>query len=351
MTSDVAPVIGVVGNDVPRQIVLAAGARPHRLTGLWDAPADPQWVDLLGGTDPVAATIAEELAATPLDGLLVSNDSQAHLRLFYVLRATGPAVPVHLVDLPRRDSPGARRFLRHQFAALAGFCAEITGRAVDRESLAAAAAAEAALGGELDRLRERRRAEPPTCSGTDALRALLTAMRASPGEAIEAVRAAGRATDGTAGRRIHVTGSNHPDPRAYAALEAAGLVVVSEDHDTGDGAWLGVSATGASVDEVFERLIDAHFARIPAAATGLGSDRARTTRKLATDAGADVVVALIRDLDEAPLWDVADQREALADAGVQLHVEDHIRPGEVAARAAGAAVAVGADVARSEMTP
>lgn len=340
MTADSRPVIGVVGNDVPRQIVLASGALPSRITGRWEAPADRVWVDLLGAADPVVATIAEELAATAVDGVVVSNDSEAHLRLFYVLRAMGAGVPLHLVDLPRRDSAGSRRFLRHQFAALARFCGGVTGRAVDARSLRDAAADEAVLGEELRRLRERRRANPPRCSGAGALEATLTAMRVPPRTAAEIVRATGGDEVPTR-RRIHVTGSDHPDTRAYAALEAAGLTVVSEDHDTGDGAWLGASAAGESVDEVFDGLIDAHFARIPAATTGLSADRALTTRSLAAASGAEVAVSLIRDLDEAPLWDVADQRAALAADGIELHVLDHVAPGEIGDRAS----AMGAQLA------
>lgn len=320
--------IGIIGNDVPRQIVLASGALPYRITGLWEAPGDRVWCDLLGAADPVAATIAEELSSADVDGIVVSNDSEAHLRLFYVLRAAGSRVPLHLIDLPRRDSAGSRRFLRHQFVALARFCGEVTGRTPDAQSLHDAAAAEAALGEELERLRARRRAHPPRCSGAQALEATLAAMRVPPSVAADIIRAAG-GEDVPTRRRIHMTGSNHPDARLYATLEAAGLIVVSEDHDTGDGAWLGVSAAGDSVEETVDRLIDAHFARIPAATTASSADRARTTRSLAAASGADVAVSLIRDLDESPLWDVVDQREALAADGVELHVADHLRPGEV----------------------
>ena len=39
---------------------------------------------------------------------------------------------------------------------------------------------------------------------------------------------------------VYITGSSHPDDSVYAALEEAGAIVVSEDHDAGDAeTWRG----------------------------------------------------------------------------------------------------------------
>jgi len=308
-----APAIGVVGNDVPRQLLLALGARPHRLTGSWDGDVEPAAQQLLGATDAVVARVLTEIraGAHELDALVVCNDSQAHLRLFYVLRATAPELRLHLLDMPREDSDPARRFARSQLDALAAFCSRVTGRTVDSASLSAAAAVESALGDALQRLRARRRADPPRCSGTEALDAIGDAARLAPSEAVHRIDAARRAVPSSA-IRVHATGSSHPDSAFYRVLEQDGrCVVVSEDHDTGDAAWLGVAAPGETVPQVLEGLIDAHFARVSTSATASSADRASRTREVAGAAHADVVAAVIRELDEGPLWDLADQRVEL----------------------------------------
>jgi hypothetical protein len=112
--------------------------------------------------------------------------------------------------------------------------------------------------------------------------------------------------------RVHVTGSSHPDATFYRELESDGsCVIVSEDHDTGDAAWLGEAVRGETADHVIEGLIDAHFARVTTSASSSSEGRAALTRDLAREAGVDAVAAIIRELDEAPLWDLADQRDAL----------------------------------------
>ncbi|MCP2635672.1 2-hydroxyacyl-CoA dehydratase family protein [Microbacterium sp. HD4P20] len=322
-----APVIGVVGNDVPRQLLLALGARPHRLTGSWTGAIDPDAAQLLGATDAVVARLLTELRsdAQPLDALIVCNDSQAHLRLFYVLRATASTVPVHLLDMPRDASEPARRFARFQLEALAAFCAAVTGRRLDAASLAAAADAEAAVGDALRRLRARRRADPPLCAGADALDAMLDAARLAPSEAVARLDAA-RAPVSPGAMRVHVTGSSHPDAAFYRELESEGrCVIVSEDHDTGEAAWLGEAVRGETTEHVLEGLSDAHFARVTTSATTSGSVRAAFTGDIAREAGADAVAAIIRELDEAPLWDLTDQRDVLE--GIPF-ISGRVTPGE-----------------------
>lgn len=330
----VIPLIAVVGNDVPRQLVLAAGARPHRLTGAWDAP-DAEAQELLGATDAAASHILAELRrdAHGFAGVVVCGDSQAHVRLFYALRATGASLPVHLLDLPREDSVPARRFGRFQLESLVDFCAGVTGRRPGTDALREAAAAEQRLGQALDALRARRRADPPRCTGADALAAYLAASRLDPAAALAVVDAARSTTEEDA-VRVHMTGSNHPDASIYHALEARGCVVTGEDHDTGDGAWLGVAVDSGDLDTVIDGLLDAHFARTGASSTEFAAARAALTVATSQEDGADAVAALIRDLDEAPLWDLADQSERLAARGIRLVVRSRVRGGDAVDAAA-----------------
>jgi len=322
-------VVGIVGNDVPRQLVVAAGAIPFRITGSWRGRIDPAASRLLGAVDAPVARILTDLTAgrVECDALIVCADSQAHVRLFYALRATAPHLPLHLLDLPRAESIPARRFAGVQLESLMAFLAEVTGRPADISSLTAAAQAERELGRAIGRLRDRRRAVPPRCTGAAALEAMIAASQLPSHAAVARVDRAGSDVAGTV-LRVHVTGSGHPDADLYRVLDQQGCVVVSEDHDTGDAAWLGAAADGADVDAVLRGLLDQHFARVGGSPTASSAERARFTRDVVVRSGAELVVGVVRDLDEAPAWDLADQAALLAEIEVPLRVRTRVLPGE-----------------------
>ena len=328
-----APRIGIVGDDVPRQLVLAAGAVPHRLLGSWQEPVSTETAELLGTVDAAAGRVLDGLLSgrhDDLAGLLVCRDSQADLRIFYVLRVLAQRgripFPVHLVDAPRLGSPDARRFVGRQYTRLLEFCEQVTGHRADTGSLRRAAERELALGRALATMRERRRTGG--CAGTTALRAYRAAAAMPPEDAVAVVtEARDRVSSGA--MRVHVTGSNHPDPDVYDALERAGdVVVVGEDHDTGDLAWLGVAVEAPTVDQVIDGLAAAHLTRPAAPAGGLAAARAAYTAACAERTHARAALALVREHDDAPAWDLPDQRLALRRRGVPLVARTRIRPAE-----------------------
>jgi benzoyl-CoA reductase/2-hydroxyglutaryl-CoA dehydratase subunit BcrC/BadD/HgdB len=209
------PLIGVVGADLPRQVVLACGGTPVRLFGSWDGPVSPEVSDLLGAVDPVSARILHSLLTgvhDALSGLIICNDSMANLRLFYVVRILARRgripFPVHLLDAPRGSGRVRRQFVAHQYAKLAQFTASLTGRALDGASLTRAARREEELGRALQRLRQRRRTG--RCSGVQALTAYRAAAQIAPEDAVPVVDAAQTpCPDGST--PLFVTGSCHPD--------------------------------------------------------------------------------------------------------------------------------------------
>lgn len=342
--AETAPRIGIVGDDVPRQLVLATGAVPQRLLGSWHEPVSAEATELLGAVDAAAGRILDGLLSgrhDDLAGLVVCHDSQADLRIFYVLRILAQRgrlpFPVHLVDVPRLNSTAARRFVGRQFSRLLEFCEQVTGRRVDLGSLHQAAERELALGRALEAMRARRRTGG--CAGAAALRAYRAAATMPPEDAVAAVADAQAATAPGA-TPVYVTGSNHPDPVVYDALERTGdVVVVGEDHDTGDPTWLGVAVEAATVEEVIDRLSAAHLARPAAATRGLAAERAAYTATCAEQTHARAALALVREHDDAPAWDLSDQRLALRRSGVALVARTRIRPSEHPVAAAQDAVA------------
>lgn len=320
---DAAPRIGVVGDDVPRQLVLATGALPLRLLGSWHEPVSAESSELLGTVDAGAGRVLDGLLSgrhDDLAGLLVCHDSQANLRIFYVLRILAERgrlpFPVHLVDTPRLGSPTARRFVGRQYSRLLEFCEQVTGQRADTRSLHRAAEQELVLGRALEAMRERRRAGG--CTGAAALRAYHGAAAATPEDAVAVVTEA-QTPPAPGATPVYVTGSNHPDAGVYDTLERTGdVVVVGEDHDTGDLAWLGVAVEAPTVGEVIDGLAAAHLARPAAATGGLAAARAAYTATCAEHSHARAALALVREHDDAPAWDLPHQRLELRRRGVPL---------------------------------
>lgn len=356
-TDTAEPRIGVIGADVPRQLVLAAGATPMRIFGSWSRPYSSEATDLLGAVDAVAARILDEVLSGLHDdvaGLVVCNDSAADLRIFYVLRilsARGRVpFPVHLLDTPRGGGAARDRFVARQYARLAAFCESLTGARIDADSLGDAARRERDLGRALTALRARRRAG--ACNGVAALDAYLAAATVPPEQAAAMVdaaggdaRSAGGADGAHDGESVFVTGSAHPDASIYDVIEAAGLVVVGEDHDTGDAAWIGDAVDAADLDEAIAQLAHRHAARPPLAARSRTSERAAELERRLGGTGAAGVLALIRDLDDAPAWDLSAQRVVVDRHGLPFATAARIEPGAALLEAEAAAATLAAELA------
>jgi benzoyl-CoA reductase/2-hydroxyglutaryl-CoA dehydratase subunit BcrC/BadD/HgdB len=341
-----SPRIGIIGADAPRQLILACGAIPVRLHGAWSGEVTQEAAELLGAADAVALRLLGDVLSGRHDGLaavVVCNDSMADLRIFYVLRILADRgrlrFPVHLLDTPRGGGAHRGRFVARQYARLAEFVSTTTGRHADAASLAGAAAAEAALAQALAQVQGRRRTR--TLSGTAALEAYRLAAQTEPAQALERITDLLDASDMPpsssetgAAVPVYVTGSSHPDATVYAVLEAAGVMVVGEDHDAGDAAWTGETVDAASLEDTCRALAQRHALRPPSASRSLSAERTRHLLAELERTGTTRVIALVRELDDGPVWDLAEQRRALADTGTWLAEAVRVPPDGAAEAAA-----------------
>lgn len=282
--------------------------------------------ELLGASDAVAARILDGVLSglhDDLAGLVVCNDSMANLRVYYVLNLLAERgrirYPIHLLDTPRGGGRYRNRFVARQYERLAGFVSSCTGRSLDAASLVDAATQEAPLASALERVRKRR--VEGTLSGSAALGCYTAALQTAPFQALTGIEgvlnrldAALETAPGDA-ITVFMTGSSHPDSTVYEALEGSGIVVVGEDHDAGDGAWIGASVTTASPETAFYALAELHARRPPSASRSLSAERTRHLLGEVHRTRATGVVALVRDLDDGPAWDLPDHREALSGSG------------------------------------
>ncbi|MCX0275100.1 2-hydroxyacyl-CoA dehydratase family protein [Nocardia zapadnayensis] len=316
------PVIGVVGGDVPLEIIEAGGGHAFRLSGA-DRPAGAEAIRLSGAAvDSVAHSILDTVLtgeAGFLRGLVVSRDSQAALRLFYVLRMLaqqGRAVPeVHLVDLLHLPRASTHDYNAGQLAKLADAVARWTGTGLTPESLYTARKLRAELATALRAVRDHRAAgavtgatalllyalaqtrTPSDCLGS--IDAVLAAARAQPDPGHEPARPAAKRG------RVFLTGSTIDQVPVYDRLEAAGLLVAGEDHNWGDP----VADLWDPPAEVTE--LPAAYAEIaghrlhagPMAQTSGLTERARYSADRVRRSGASAVLSVVRRHDPAPGWD------------------------------------------------
>ncbi len=322
-------VVGLVGASAPRELVLAAGmlpirVNPERLRG--DdategvaAESRERFADELAGLEgelpaPQLAVVAALLAGDLdwIDGLLIGRDTEAHTKLFYVLREMaadpgfGPLIPwFGFSDTLRLPTRTSAVYNRRQLRILQLTIAHWGQVADSAAALHAAIATEVALGGSLRQL-EHLCAEN-RLSGQELFIARAGARVLPPEEAMAALRAAASEAEARhvapERTRVFLTGSE-PNVEVYEIIEAAGLHVVGDDH--GDD----LAEPDGTGSDTIDWLADRYqFSMVGAARAGL--DRVASTVARAQSVEADVVVQLLAPTDVASEWELTELRELL----------------------------------------
>lgn len=316
------PVVGVVGADVPAELVEAAGAVAYRLHGSPDLMADEARAILGAALDPVAHSVLTRLldgSLAFLTGLVVSRDSQASLQLFYALRELRrlePArrlPPVVLLDLLHLPTTHTARYDEVRLRQLAEHLAGWTGTPATSDRLADAVRAVGRVRALLRRVGALR--GEARLTGTAALHSVGVATALPAADAVPLLeQVVTEAAEVPAARRLFLTGSGQDTDELYRALEEElGWLVVGEDHDWGP---LALPAEPAGPD--LASLAAAYRDRGPAAPTASIACRAAATAERIREARADLLLAVVREHDEAPAWDFPAQVAAVGVPAVLL---------------------------------
>lgn len=321
-------VVGYVGHDVPAPMIHAAGLLPIRLSGNPARPSDEADRYLGIGLDPAARALLAALLRGDhawCDHLVLTQDCHAHLQLFYALREIQRVEPrahlpepyfLDLLHLPHRTSA---RYNTHRLADFARTLGAWGGRDVDTAAMNRSIGLYRADAEATRRVLAARREIPAELTGSAAL-AVVGARERMPIEehhvlVRELLASVGLATGAgprtepaRTGTRVFLTGSSHDHPALYDELEAAGIVIVGEDHDWGE---LLVEEDIPTGRHPLTALVEHHQYGPTGSPRARIADRARRTRDGALRGRADIVVSAVRAGDDAPLWDFAAQREAL----------------------------------------
>lgn len=344
------PVIGIVGADVPRELVLAARALPVRLHAAGpintapagtapDAERSPGYrraAELLGSTEESAVELLGRILDGELAflaGLLISHDRDSSLRIFQVLRELAkvdPTLPpVHLIDLLHLPRAATETYNLTQIRRAAVVLGEWTGTPLEAAALARAIEETTAVRRALLAAHDAR--IDGLLAGSTVLRLFAAAEALAPADAIGLVErtlaeasaaplagpAGGSGSDDDgAGRApaVFLSGSAQETDVLYRGLEAAGWQVVGEDHHRGLlVTTIRIETPNAlTLDELLGSLARGYGLRGPDSATASAADRAAWTVAEARRAGANAILSWVHDRDDAPRWDFPRLREAAA---------------------------------------
>ncbi len=327
VTGDGRPIVGYLGPDVPCELVAASGFLPLRLRGSRrpSAVADA----ILGRVEITARRVLTELLESPpCDFVLLAHSSDAAVRLYTSLRRLdGGRLPeVDFLDLLHLPTATSAAYDLDRLRELRDLLGRWSGTPASAESLAAAVVAANRSRRLLARVRELRRSSPPVLTGAQAL-AVIGAGTALPADRynalIEDLLAEAAEVLPEPGRRVYLTGSSHAFPELYLALESEGAQVVGEDHDWGEALADGlVDETGDPLAALAAR----YHAGSPLARRGT-NERAVHAAAEAAAAGADVVVAWLREGDDALAWGLPAVRREVETRGLRFEVVEHRGPG------------------------
>jgi len=332
-------VVGWWGEDVPEELLVAAGCLPVRIRGVRDSgnvgfPSADKYLER--GFDVLVRARFERLAGGEyayLDRIVLSNSSDALVRVFYylrALRATEPEVRVpepYFYDFMHSRSRMAALYNRARAVELKKAVESWTGKTVSADDLARAVAVCNENRRLLAKLTEWRTADPPRIGGATAL-CVIGAAAAMPKEEhsrlLRVVLEEAPSFPPLSGVRVFVTGSAHDGPDVYELIESCGAVVVGEDHETGNRYFEGLVAEDA---DPIDAIVDRYHLRSPESTRSTVSERVAALVEQVRRCRAQAVVAYIHAADDAPSWDAPEQAKALASAGVPMLVLDRRPPG------------------------
>jgi benzoyl-CoA reductase/2-hydroxyglutaryl-CoA dehydratase subunit BcrC/BadD/HgdB len=233
----------VIGRDVPRELIEAAGGAAWRLTGE-PGRATATATGYLGrGVDPAAASLLAVLLDGQFAGLraiAVSADTEASRRLFYALREMRRVAPdlrvpdVHLVDVLHEPTRASRRYTVERVEEFRRTLSDWTGVDATPDRVEAAARAADDVRALLAQLGDIRMARPDAVSGDLFLAARLAGDRMPAAEHARLLRevldVSGRRESPKPQLRIVLSGSTHDEPGVVQAIESRGAAIVADDH-------------------------------------------------------------------------------------------------------------------------
>jgi benzoyl-CoA reductase/2-hydroxyglutaryl-CoA dehydratase subunit BcrC/BadD/HgdB len=316
------PVVGIVGNTVPAELVRAAGCFPLNLSGVSD--------DTSVGDEFMEPFFEPEIRYI-FDGLLkgafgelalviVPRTSDQYFKLYLYLREVvrigkGARVPpVFLYDLLHTRSDRSRRYGLERTRELAERLAQIRGVALTDDAVHAAIVESNRARSAMQAVQALRERTPSALSGVEALAALGAGRFMDVAEYTRTLDAfAVESHTPRTGPRILIKGFPLNHPLLHEAIERLGGNVVAEDD------WWGARAAGALIDErgaPLDAIFEKYFRDEPGPRVHSEALRQRWFRERIARGDIDGVVFYVPPFDDLIGWELPADR-ALLSSGEQ----------------------------------
>lgn len=316
-------VVGLLGSDIPEEVLLAGGLLPVRITGdERDLHSADHYLEF--GFEPMVraqfARIVKGIGA--LDYLIVSSSSDAYVRIFYylkTLRQTDPHLPIpelYFFDFLHSKFRTSALYNRERVRELIRQVEKWSGRSLNQKALIEAVQIynrNRDLLREIDRLRQ---SVPAKMSGTILLKMVHLAMMLPKGlhnQWLENWLKDPTKLTELKGPRLFLCGSAHDHPEFYDLVESCGATIIGEDHDFGtryfeQDVTMEEDLVGAIVDRYHRPTASSHQSGV--------SERVQWLKKQINDLKPDGVIFYIRNADDAPSWDYPEQARLLTSLGI-----------------------------------
>lgn len=320
-------VVGELGADVPDEIIIAAGMLPVRVYA--DPNIDLKYTDIYleRAFEPNIRAAFEKIVdgtyGKLFDYLVVSHTSDFELRMWLYLREMRRSEhemilpPVEFVDwLWAR-----RRLYQEENEKVVARFRKVVEKWI-AHPIPDADIQDAARVCNEDRVALRqiaalRRAEKPRINGSEALVIIGSSFfmeRSAHAKLAQQVALDAQGWPQIDGPRVFVTGTAQESTDLYDLIEAAGCVVVGEDHNWGDRSYdrdtrTDINPIRAIVDRYMLRDLSTYKASVAERTEALGNS--------AVKAAADGVVFYLHEHDESASWDYPEQKKHLEANGIE----------------------------------
>ena len=306
-------VVGLMGYDIPEEILLAAGLLPFRITGYYggERASAEKYLEYSFGSiwKGLWESVTSDYEGL-LERMVFCSSSDMFLKLFYYLRALGGLEPerklpeilyldFELTQKTFKTQERNERELRDLIAAAERW----SGNTVSGEALRAAIVLCNEYRRALRAFDALRGPECCTVTGSEALTVTGGAMFMEKRAAIDClhqVTEEAKKWPAAPGVRVYYAGSPQETTEVYGLAEQAGCNIVGEDHDMGRRMFdTDVDERLESVSALAGRLIE----RMPCSEKGSIRERVRALGRELDETRPDAFVTYMNNNDEAYVWD------------------------------------------------
>ena len=318
-------VVGYISDDIPEEMILAAGFFPFRMSGSPEEGTEEADKYSESFYDPSVRSILNMLLTGKydfLDFIIIPHHSDAVLKLYHQLwwiHQINPAItfaPVYLFDVLHTPFLTSALYVRDRLFDLKKQLEEWSGKNISNQALSRTIA----IGNEnkalLNKVAVLRTAEKPRISGTEALQIIGSStfmLKEEHNKLLTQFLAGAEKLPEKEGVRVFIEGSDLDNLELYKLVESSNAVIVAEDSSWGNRYF--DDPVDPSADPM-DALADRYHARPSRLRTQSSDQRVGYCVQKALSAKAQGTIFFLLEWDSAPAWDQPDQKKALEEKGI-----------------------------------